>query len=244
MPDLDTAARVRALLRDGVTAEDVDGYLDVLGPERVRQTPAQKVMGSDVLPRIYERFWRPVMFFGFTLRNQRDEARQKLRLLDIQPGDVVLDIACGPGNTTRQLRKEVGAQGLLIGVDSAATMLAQAVAESDDQIGYVRADAADLPFADASVDVVACYGALYLMDDPFAAVAEMVRVLKPDGRLAVLTTCARGPGPVRGLAVAASKWAVLRLFDRDEVTDALRRLGMVDVQQYVTAVSQVVAARR
>lgn len=230
-------------MRDGVTAADVDGYLDVLGPDRVRQTTAQKMMGSDVLPRIYERFWRPVVFFGFTMRDQRAEARQKRELLAIQPGDTVLDIACGPGNTTRQLSKEVGAQGLLIGVDSAATMLAQAVAESDDTIGYVRADAADLPFADATMDAVACYGALYLMDHPFAALAEMVRVLKPGGRLAVLTTCARGPEPVRRIAVAASKHAVLRLFDRDEVTDALAELGMVDVRRFVTAASQVVAAR-
>ena len=59
------------------------------------------LMGSTLLPRIYERVWRPVAFFGFTMRNTADEERLKLRLLDIATGDTVLDLACGPGNTTR-----------------------------------------------------------------------------------------------------------------------------------------------
>ncbi|MCW2686773.1 MAG: methyltransferase type 11 [Mycobacterium sp.] len=245
----DALERIRALLADG-DVELTDGYLDVMGGQRVPQTTAQRVMGSTVLPRIYERFWRPVVFWGFTLRNQRDEARQKLELLDINPGDTVLDVACGPGNTTREMQRAVGGSdgrsGLLVGVDSAATMLAQAVADTPAgaPVGYVRADAADLPFLDASFDAVSCYGALYLMDNPAAALAEMMRVLKPGGRIAVLTTCARGPLPVRQVSVAVSRLGALRLFDRDEVTDAFARGGLVEISRAVTAASQVVAARR
>src|SRR5882724_7907896 len=94
----------------------VDGYLDVLGRDRVPQTTAQRVMGSTLLPRIYERLWRPVLFFGFTLRNTTDEDGQKLVLLEIAPGDIVLDVACGPGNTTRTMVGEVGADGLVVGL--------------------------------------------------------------------------------------------------------------------------------
>ena len=203
-------------------------------------------MGSALLPRIYERFWRPALFWGFTLRNHRDEVRQKLELLDIGEADTVLDVACGPGNTTRSLLPAVGAMGLLVGVDSAAGMLAQAVEETPGSapVGYVRADAADLPFVDDAFDAVSCYGALYLMDDPVAALAEMMRVLKPGGRIAVLTTCARGPRPLRSVSVAVSRVGALRLFDRDEVTGAFDRAGLADITQTITAVSQVVAARR
>ena len=236
--------RVEALIARPATP--VDGYLDVLGVDRVPQTTAQRVMGSTLLPRIYERVWRPVAFFGFTMRNTADEQRLKLRLLDIATGDTVLDLACGPGNTTRSLVGAVGPNGLVVGVDSSANMLAQAVRETPghDPVGYVRADAADLPFADATFDAISCYGALYLMDDPYAALHEMVRVLKPGGRIAVLTTCARGPSHLRRLSVAASQMAPLRLFDVHEITMALLAAGLVDIQRKVSAASQTVSASK
>jgi SAM-dependent methyltransferase len=224
----------------------IDGYLDVMGADVVPQTTAQRVMGSTLLPRIYERLWRPLLFWGFTLRNAADEDRLKLRLMSIGPGDVVLDVACGPGNTTRTMVERVGADGLAIGLDSAATMLAQAVRDTPDgsPVGYVRADAIELPFHDCTFDAVSCYGALYLMDDPITALQEMIRVLRPGGRIAVLTTCARGPAPVRHFGAAASKMAPLRLFDSDEITGVMRAAGLVDVSRTVTAASQTVGARR
>lgn len=246
MADAESAAltRVRALLTSPATP--VDGYLDVMGRDQVPQSTAQRVMNSTLLPRIYERLWRPVLFFGFTLRNTADEDRLKRRLLAITPGDVVLDVACGPGNTTRSLVADVGADGLVVGIDSAATMLAQAVHDtpSGTPLAYVRGDGAELPFADGSFDAVSCYGALYLMDDPFGSLREMLRVLKPGGRIAVLTTCARGPAPVRQLEVAASRIAPLRLFDVDEITDVMRGAGLEDVTCRVTAASQTVSGRR
>jgi SAM-dependent methyltransferase len=246
MPDEQSAAltRVRALLSK--PASVVDGYLDVMGADRVPQSTAQRVMGSTLLPRIYERLWRPVLFFGFTMRNTADEDRLKLRLLDIHAGDCVLDVACGPGNTTRTFVGEVGSDGLVVGVDSSPTMLARAVSDTppDDPLAYVRADGSELPFGDATFDAVSCYGALYLMDDPFGSLREMIRVLKPGGRIAVLTTCARGPAPVRQLEVAASRIAPLRLFDVDEITDAMHDAGLVDVTCRVTAASQTVSGRR
>lgn len=236
--------RTRALLNRPATI--VDGYLDVMGDGLVPQTTAQRMMGSTVLPRIYERVWRPVLFWGFTLRNTAEEDRRKLELLDVQPGDTVLDVACGPGNTTRTLVDAVAPDGLAIGLDSAATMLAQAVGETPvgSQVGYVRGDGVDLPFDDATFDVVSCYGALYLMDDPFGALREMIRVLRPGGRIAVLTTCARGPAPARRITAAASRMAPLRIFDVDEVTDVMRDEGLVDVKRYVSAASQTVSGRR
>ena len=121
--------RLRTLLNR--PADDVDGYLDVMGPSQVPQTAGQRMMGSTLLPKIYERLWRPVLFFGFTLRNTAQENRRKLELLDVRAGDVVLDVACGPGNTTRTLVDRVGPDGLAVGVDSAASMLAQAVRETE-----------------------------------------------------------------------------------------------------------------
>jgi SAM-dependent methyltransferase len=236
--------RISALLNRPATV--VDGYLDVMGDALVPQTTGQRVMGSTVLPKVYERLWRPVLYWGFTARNTAQEDRRKQRLLDIQPGDTVLDVACGPGNTTRTLVAAVTPDGLAVGVDSSATMLAQAVRETtpDSPVGYVRADAVDLPFADGTFDAISCYGALYLMDDPFGALREMIRLLKPGGRIAVLTTCARGPAPLRRASVTASHFAPLRLFDVDEVSDVMREAGLVDVSRNVSAASQTVGGRR
>lgn len=243
---IDSAAygRVREMLDRPATT--VDGYLDVLGAERVPQTTAQRLMGSRLLPAIYESLWRPLAFFAFTMRNAAEEDRLKRRLLDVGPGDVVLDLACGPGNTSRSIVEDVGDDGLVVGADSSATMLEQAVRDTPAHrpLAYVRADAVDLPFASGTFDAVSCYGALYLMDDPFGALEEMVRVLKPGGRIAVLTTCARGPAHLRRLTVAASGLAPLRVFDVHEVTMALRAAGLEHVTRQVTAASQTVGGRK
>jgi ubiquinone/menaquinone biosynthesis C-methylase UbiE len=83
-----------------------------------------------------------------------------------------------------------------------ATILAQAMCETpaESPVGYVHADAVALPFPNASFDAVSCYGALYLMADPVGSLREMIRVQRPGGRIAVVTTCARGPSALRRAA--------------------------------------------
>ena len=60
-------------------------------------------------------------------------------------------------------------------------------------VAYVRGDARDLPFRDGSFDAVCCFAALYLIEEPMRALAEIVRVLAPGGRVALLSSCNRGP---------------------------------------------------
>ena len=55
----------------------------------------------------------------------------------------------------------------------------------------VRGDATALPFRDASFDAVCCFAALHLFADPFAALDEMRRVLRPGGRIALMTSVRR-----------------------------------------------------
>jgi SAM-dependent methyltransferase len=246
------AALDRALgLLSDPPAEPVirDGYLDLLGDAPSgAQTIGQAFMTSRLLPVIYERLWRPIgvrLAFGGLGVGSPVEERLTFEYLELDRDDTVLDVACGPGNISRRLLKWIGTPGLVVGVDASPTMLARAVQDTDaPNAAYIRADAQRLPFADESFDAVCCYAALYLMDDPFTAVAEMVRVLAPGGRIAILTSVHRGPGVLHP-AVALSRLASgVRVFGRDDFTGAFERSGLTGVRQRVAGFGQFVGARK
>ncbi len=216
------------------------------GPPRITRTIGQQAMQSSLLPRIYERFWRPLFFraaVGGVLG--ATDTRRILNSLEIS-GDVrVLDVACGPGNTTRPVLDLLGPGGSVIGLDAAPGMLAQAVHDTDDaRCRYVLGDAAALPFPDSSFDAVLCLGALHLMDDPEAVVAELLRVLAPGGTIGLLVTVARGSRLARPVVGAPSALAGVRLFGPDEFPDRLSLLGLTDVHAETRGLFQAVTARR
>lgn len=234
---------VRGLIADRAVVKQRSGYLDTLGLDGVPRSTSQAVMESTFLPHIYERLWRPVLFSAATGVGEREEAERMRILLRLRPGERVLDVGCGPGNTLRRLVDEVGPEGLAVGVDPAAGMLSRAVADTDaDNVVYVRADGAALPFEDASFDAVSCFGALYLVDRPFDVIEELVRVLKPGGRVAILTTCHRAPAPVRPLIDLGRPISGFRWFGPDDITRALRESGVVTVHRDVRGVMQFVGA--
>jgi len=200
------------------------------------------------VPAIYERWWRPALgraVKGLLGPRMADEHRIARLLLGLVPGDGVLDVACGPGNFTREFARIVGEDGLALGVDTSPTMLARAVADTDERAAaFIRADAADLPFRDQSFDAASCFAALHLFADPHAALDEMTRVLTPGGRIALFTSCNTHSAPARAVAALASTSSGMRLFERDELTEALRERGFVDVRRRVTGMTQFVGGRK
>jgi SAM-dependent methyltransferase len=224
------------------------GYLDLLGErDPTGSHPGQRLMRSRALPLVYERLWRPLgarLLMGAVGPGTADEHRIALEMLRISPGDRVLDVGCGPGNFSRDFARAAG-EGLVVGIDASATMLATAVRRGGGgNLAYLRGDAAALPFADASFDAVCCFAALYLIERPLRAVGEVARVLAPGGRLALLASCNRGPLPPRVLGTVTYALAGARLFGRDELTGALADLGLVDVEQHVAGLGQFVSARK
>jgi len=225
-----------------------DGYLDLLGdgdPTGVR--PGQRLMVSRTLPLIYERLWRPLggrLLMGALGPSMSGERRMALEMLDIAPGDTVLDVACGPGNFSRAFARAAG-DGLVVGLDASATMLEQGTRDgAAGEVVYVRGDAGDLPFRDGAFDAVCCFAALYLIEEPLRAVDEMVRVLAPGGRLALLSSVSRGPLPAEAADTVIRGVSGVRVFGRDELTGALRLRGLTDVRQRVSGFAQFVSARR
>lgn len=109
---------------------------------------------------------------------------------EISPIDTVLDVACGTGEFERLLLAEYSSQQI-VGIDISEKMLAIAKLKCSayPQVSFQTASASTLPFDSDSFDVIVSANAFHYFDDPLAALKEMRRVLKPDGKVIVLDWC-------------------------------------------------------
>jgi SAM-dependent methyltransferase len=251
-PALGRAYSLLERSRRPLHAEAERGYVDLLGPEAPPSTgPAQRLMRTSLVPAVYERWWRPAwsrFLKGAFGPGMADEHRIARLLLALSPGDGVLDVACGPGNYTRDFGRVVGETGLAIGIDASETMLARAVRDTPARdypsIGYIRCDAARLPFRDESFDAVCCFAALHLLRDPFAALDHMARVLTLGGRIAILTTCRTRSAPLRTVDGFIGARSGIKMFEHEEITAALEARGVHDIRRRVSGLIQIVGGRR
>lgn len=108
------------------------------------------------------------------------------RFFELVPpaGGATLELGCGEGRVARDLQDR---GHRVTGVDSSPTLL-HAASSADPDGEYVLADAASLPFSDATFDLVVAYNSLMDIDDMPGAVREAARVLRPDGRFCVCVT--------------------------------------------------------
>jgi ubiquinone/menaquinone biosynthesis C-methylase UbiE len=210
----------------------------------------QDLMLTGIVPRIYERWWRPALgrlFKGVLGPGMRDEHRIARLLLGLSPGDGVLDVACGTGNFSRDFARTVGASGLVVGIDVSETMLGRAVADTRRaglaNIAYVRGDAQELPFVDDGFDAVCCFAAFHLFHDPWRALDRMTAVLTPGGRIAIFTTARHRTAPVRTAESLMALRSGTRLFEEREVVGALEERGYLDIRQRVAGITQFVGGR-
>jgi ubiquinone/menaquinone biosynthesis C-methylase UbiE len=208
-------------------------------------------MLTPVVPAIYERWWRPALgriAKGVLGPSMADERRIARLLLSLTPGDGVLDVACGPGNFTRDFGRVVGETGLAIGIDASPTMLTRAVRDTPPgaypSVAYVRGDAVHLPFRDESFDAVCCFAALHLFPAPLVALDHMTRVLSRDGQIAIMTSCRTRSKPLRAVDGFFGTRSGIHMFEHDEVTGALEARGFHDIRRRVSGLTQIVGARR
>lgn len=139
----------------------------------------------DRISGVYDRMNR-VMTAGLD-QTWRERAADRVRL---EPGQRALDLCCGTGDLALALAERVGSEGRVTGADFSRPMLElatkKASADGVAQVEFEWADALELPYEDESFDAVTIsFGARNLADLP-KGLAEMNRVLKPGGRLAIL----------------------------------------------------------
>lgn len=107
----------------------------------------------------------------------------------INPGEQVLDIGCGAGVDAILAAMMVGTAGSVTGLDMVPQMIAQAEINlrmmNHKNVNFQKTSAESLPFADETFDVVISNGAINLIPDKEAVLGEIIRVLKPSGRLMV-----------------------------------------------------------
>ncbi|QOI99775.1 MAG: bifunctional demethylmenaquinone methyltransferase/2-methoxy-6-polyprenyl-1,4-benzoquinol methylase UbiE [Phycisphaeraceae bacterium] len=188
----------------------------------------------------------------------RDQAwrRFAVRTASPAPTDRVLDVACGTGDLTQAFARAGAAE--VIGLDFTPAMLdvarekARALPTAEaSRVRYMGGDAQQLPFPDASFDIVSIAFGIRNVADPGRALAEFARVLRPGGRLVVLEFDRPSFAPLRwfndfycGWVMPRTATAISRdtsgayrylpasvgtFMTRREMEDAVRAAGFTDV---------------
>jgi 2-polyprenyl-3-methyl-5-hydroxy-6-metoxy-1,4-benzoquinol methylase len=130
--------------------------------------------------------------FGQVARHIETGAEEFIERLALNPGVRLLDVACGSGNLSIPAARR-GA--IVTGVDIATNLLEQARARAESEgltIQFDEGDAENLPSADASFDeIVSMYGAMFA-PRPELVAAELARVCRPGGRIAMANWTSAG----------------------------------------------------
>jgi ubiquinone/menaquinone biosynthesis C-methylase UbiE len=164
--------------------------------------------------------------FGRSGRRLREQLVDEL---GPQPGDRVLDVATGTGQILPYLAVRVGHTGRVVGLDLSEGMLDRARQRTEHlaTVELVQGDAARLPFADASFDLVLSTYGLSCIRDVGPVVAEMVRVTAPAGTIGVAEASTVNWGiPVVNRAATAIASPFNTWYPRREVAPFLEAAGL------------------
>jgi len=162
-----------------------------------------------------------------------DANRLLIDLLAVGPEDEVLDVACGPGIVACAL---AAVARHVTGIDLTPAMIEQAEAKQRglglDNLTWVVGDAVPLPFADRSFSVVVSRYSFHHLLNPKAAIAEMVRVARPGGRVAVIDVYTTSPEQAEAYD-RVERWrdpSHVRALSLAELQGLFRNAGLCDVR--------------
>jgi len=156
-------------------------------------------------------------------------------LVDLQPGQTVLDLGSGGGIDVLLSARRVGATGKVYGLDMTDEMLALA-RENQSKAGvtnveFLKGEIESIPLPDNSVDVIISNCVINLSADKDRVLREAFRVLKPGGRFAVSDVVVRGPVPAE-IRRNIELWVgcIAGALQESEYRDKLGAAGFRDVE--------------
>lgn len=187
----------------------------------------------DQMPALYEKALisdLPIEVTGLSLG-----CGDPVSIASLQPGETVLDLGSGGGIDCFLAAKQVGADGYVIGVDMTPEMLARANASKQKlgltNVEFRRGQIEALPVVSNSVDVVISNCVINLSPDKSAVFSEIMRVLKPGGRVSISDIVTEGAFTPE-MRADINKWAecVTGAIDAAEYTAMMAEAGFVDIQ--------------
>ena len=170
-------------------------------------------------------------------------------LIDLRPGEIVLDLGSGGGIDVLLSAQRVGPTGKAYGLDMTDDMLALA-RENQKQAGvtnvhFLKGEIENIPLPDSSVDVIISNCVINLSADKDRVLREAFRVLKPGGRFAVSDVVVRGSVP-EAVRKSMLLWVgcIAGALEESDYLAKLRAAGFEDVSVEPTRVYNVEDARQ
>jgi len=158
---------------------------------RMQKRPdAEEVRRSRDFYDWWARFYDGTNWFAAWIRGASDsgERRKAVERLGLAPGMRVLEVSCGTGTNLGLLRDGVGEEGVVVGLDISAGMIERCrrkLRRYRLKARLVLGDAARLPFRGGAFDAVFHHGGIAEFPDKRTAIAEMVRVVRPGGKVVI-----------------------------------------------------------
>lgn len=156
--------------------------------------------------------------------------RELLEWCQLDATSHVLDVGCGAGVTACLIAQTFGSQ--VVGIDFSDVMIAKANAKADtlgltDKLEFRVVDVYQMPFEDGSFDVALAESVLTpLSGDKLQAVGEMVRVIRPGGRIAVNESTVDPAAPAEFLALLDKHPAIYGYFTPESLRDLFEEAGL------------------
>lgn len=169
-------------------------------------------------------------------------------LIELKPGEIVLDLGCGGGIDVLLSAQRVGPSGKAYGLDMTGEMLALARENQRNagvqNVEFLKGEIENIPLPDNSVDVVISNCVINLSADKDRVLREALRVLKPGGRFAVSDVVVRGAAP-ESVRQCMMLWVgcIAGALEEEDYRSRLVKAGFADVSIEPTRVYNIEDAR-